>query len=105
MIAPTFLRMYDYTRQAKAYWWVTSLSGFTVLCISVASIASLALAAQTQILLGIVFATLTGLFPARIPGAKLVVYPTGGHFFIGHSEDVRSAVRGFLQTAQILALR
>jgi len=41
---------------------------------------------------------------AHIPGAQLVVYPTGGHFFIGHSEDVRSAVRGFLQTAQIPAL-
>ena len=62
--------MDDYTRQAKAYWWVTSLSGFTVLCLSVASIASLEAAAQMQILLGVVFATLTGLFPARIPGAK-----------------------------------
>ena len=70
MIALTFLRMDDYTRQAKAYWWVTFVSGFVVLCLSVANIALLGSAAQTQILLGVVFATLTGLFPARIPGAK-----------------------------------
>jgi pimeloyl-ACP methyl ester carboxylesterase len=34
---------------------------------------------------------------AHIPGAKLVVYPTGGHLFIGHSADVRSAVAAFLK--------
>jgi len=34
---------------------------------------------------------------ARIPGAKLIVYPTGGHLFIGHTADVRNAVAAFLQ--------
>ena len=34
---------------------------------------------------------------AHIPDAKLVVYPTGGHFFIGHSADVRSAIAAFLE--------
>jgi pimeloyl-ACP methyl ester carboxylesterase len=34
---------------------------------------------------------------AHIPKAKLVVYPTGGHLFIGHSADVRLAVAEFLQ--------
>ena len=70
MIGPTILRMDDYTPQAKAYWWVAALSGFTVLGLSVARIAPLGPAAQMQILLGVVFATLTGLFPARVPGAK-----------------------------------
>jgi diguanylate cyclase (GGDEF)-like protein/PAS domain S-box-containing protein len=71
MSAPTRLRMDDYTRQAKAYWWVTTLSGFTVLGLSVAQIAPLEPNAQFQILLGSVFAALTGLFPVRIPGAKI----------------------------------
>jgi diguanylate cyclase (GGDEF)-like protein/PAS domain S-box-containing protein len=70
MSAPTFLRMDDYTRQAKAYWWVTTLSGFVVLGLSVARIVPLEPSAQLQILLGVVLAAVTGLFPARIPGAK-----------------------------------
>jgi diguanylate cyclase (GGDEF)-like protein/PAS domain S-box-containing protein len=70
MSGPTFLRMDDYTRQAKAYWWVTTLSGFVVLGLSVARIAPLEPNAQFQILLGVVLAALTGLFPVRIPGAK-----------------------------------
>jgi len=70
MSGPTFLRMDDYTRQAKAYWWITALAGFTVLGLSVARIAPLEANAQLQILLGVVFAALTGLFPARVPGAK-----------------------------------
>jgi pimeloyl-ACP methyl ester carboxylesterase len=36
---------------------------------------------------------------AHIPGAKLVVYPSGGHLFVGHSADVRSAVAAFLKQA------
>ena len=34
---------------------------------------------------------------ANIPNAKLVVYPTGGHLFIGHTADLRSAVAVFLE--------
>lgn len=37
---------------------------------------------------------------ARIPGAKLVVYPSGGHLFIGHSADVRRTVAAFLTGVQ-----
>lgn len=33
---------------------------------------------------------------AHIPGARLVVYPTGGHLFIGHLSDVRETVAAFL---------
>jgi pimeloyl-ACP methyl ester carboxylesterase len=36
---------------------------------------------------------------AHIPGAKLVVYPTGGHLLIGHSADVRRTVDEFLEQA------
>ena len=32
----------------------------------------------------------------HIPGAKLVVYPTGGHLLIGHSADVRRTVAEFI---------
>lgn len=31
-----------------------------------------------------------------IPGARLIVYETGGHLLVGHEHDVRSAVRNFL---------
>jgi pimeloyl-ACP methyl ester carboxylesterase len=34
---------------------------------------------------------------AHIPGAKLVVYPTGGHLFVGRSADVRRTIAGFLE--------
>lgn len=33
---------------------------------------------------------------ASIPGAKLVVYDTGGHLLVGHGEDVKKAVSDFL---------
>jgi pimeloyl-ACP methyl ester carboxylesterase len=35
----------------------------------------------------------------HIPGAQLVVYPTGGHLLIGHTADVRSTVAAFLDKA------
>jgi pimeloyl-ACP methyl ester carboxylesterase len=34
---------------------------------------------------------------AHIPRSKLVVYPTGGHLFIGHSADLRLTIAAFLQ--------
>jgi pimeloyl-ACP methyl ester carboxylesterase len=33
---------------------------------------------------------------SRIPGAKLIVYDTGGHLTVGHQEQVRAAIRDFL---------
>ncbi len=34
---------------------------------------------------------------SKIPGAKLVVYGSGGHLLIGHEQEVRTAVRAFLE--------
>jgi len=62
--------MDDYTTQAKAYWWVTALSGFTVLGLAFAEVVPLASHAQLQVLLGVACAALTGLFPVRVPGSK-----------------------------------
>lgn len=35
----------------------------------------------------------------RIPGARLVVYDTGGHLLVGRGEQVRAEVRAFLEAA------
>lgn len=35
----------------------------------------------------------------RIPGARLVVYPEGGHIWLGHDEDVADEIAGFAKTA------
>ncbi|WFP75540.1 alpha/beta hydrolase [Mesorhizobium sp. WSM4906] len=39
---------------------------------------------------------------ARIPGAKLVVYDTGGHLLVGREQEVRKAVRAFLEGAGMI---
>jgi pimeloyl-ACP methyl ester carboxylesterase len=36
---------------------------------------------------------------SRIPGAKLIVYETGGHLLLGHDGEVRDEVRRFLAQA------
>ncbi|TKB15653.1 MAG: alpha/beta hydrolase [Mesorhizobium sp.] len=38
----------------------------------------------------------------RIPGAKLVVYDTGGHLLVGHAQQVRKAVRVFLEGVGVI---
>jgi pimeloyl-ACP methyl ester carboxylesterase len=38
----------------------------------------------------------------KIPGAKLVVYDTGGHLLVGHEQEVRTAVRTFLASAGLI---
>ena len=35
---------------------------------------------------------------ATIPGARLVSFPTGGHVWVGHDEDVFEAIHQFLVT-------
>jgi pimeloyl-ACP methyl ester carboxylesterase len=35
---------------------------------------------------------------SRIPGAKLVTIERGGHLFLGHDTQVRTAVRGFIDS-------
>lgn len=39
---------------------------------------------------------------ARIPHAKLVVYDTGGHFLVGRTQEVRTAIRTFLAGAGLI---
>ncbi|WFP62260.1 alpha/beta hydrolase [Mesorhizobium sp. WSM4904] len=39
---------------------------------------------------------------ARIPDAKLVVYDTGGHLLVGREQEVRKAVRAFLEGAGVI---
>ncbi|MGX5805520.1 alpha/beta fold hydrolase [Bradyrhizobium sp. Arg314] len=39
---------------------------------------------------------------AKIPGAKLVVYDTGGHLLVGREQEVRKAVRTFLAAAGLI---
>jgi 2-hydroxy-6-oxonona-2,4-dienedioate hydrolase len=34
---------------------------------------------------------------SRIPGASLVTIEGGGHVFMGHDEEVREAIRAFVQ--------
>jgi len=34
----------------------------------------------------------------HIPGAQLVAFPTGGHLLIGHAEQARTAIAGFLRS-------
>ena len=38
---------------------------------------------------------------SRIPGAQLIVYDTGGHLLVGRQEEVRDAVRSFLDSAGV----
>ncbi|GLS35321.1 alpha/beta hydrolase [Mesorhizobium tianshanense] len=38
----------------------------------------------------------------KIPGAKLVVYDTGGHLLVGQVQEVRKAVRTFLASAGLI---
>jgi len=65
------LRMDDYTPQAKAYWWATTLVGAAALGLAVTSVGQLDPGAVLQILGGTAIAALTGLFPVRIPGTKI----------------------------------
>ncbi|OHV64513.1 hydrolase [Mesorhizobium sp. LCM 4577] len=37
----------------------------------------------------------------KITGAKLIVYDTGGHLLVGHAQQVREAIRGFLEGAGV----
>ncbi|TIV65480.1 MAG: alpha/beta hydrolase, partial [Mesorhizobium sp.] len=37
-----------------------------------------------------------------IPHAKLVVYDTGGHFLVGRTQEVRTAIRTFLAGAGLI---
>jgi len=64
------LGMADYTPQAKAYWWTTTLVGAAALGLALLDVAQLDGGIVLQILGGTVIAALIGLFPVRIPGTK-----------------------------------
>ena len=42
---------------------------------------------------------------ARIPGARLVTHPRGGHLMLGQQEATKAAVLNFLTSSAELALR
>jgi diguanylate cyclase (GGDEF)-like protein/PAS domain S-box-containing protein len=70
MSEAALLRMHDYTTQAKAYWWATAVLGVVALAFALRGVAALETAAILQVLLGMLFAAIIGLFPVRVPGAK-----------------------------------
>lgn len=37
------------------------------------------------------------LLAERIPGAEITIYPTGGHIWLGHDEDVAGRIAGFVR--------
>jgi hypothetical protein len=68
--AVLLLHMDDYTTPAKVYWWVTALLGLAALWFAATGVAALDQGVIARVLLGVLFAAVTGLFPVRIPGAK-----------------------------------
>jgi diguanylate cyclase (GGDEF)-like protein/PAS domain S-box-containing protein len=62
--------MDDYTPQAKAYWWTTALLGLGMLVLAATDVGTLDRGAIIQVVLGSLFAAMTGWFPVRIPGAR-----------------------------------
>ena len=39
----------------------------------------------------------------KIPGARLVIYDSGGHLLVGHSAEAQAEVRAFLSEAGLTA--
>ncbi|HEV2670718.1 MAG TPA: PAS domain S-box protein [Gemmatimonadales bacterium] len=74
------LGMDDYTPQAKAYWWTTTLVGAAALGLALLDVSHLDGAVMLQVAFGAAIAALTGLFPVRIPGTKTSL--AGAELFI-----------------------
>ena len=74
------LGMDDYTPQAKAYWWTTTLVGAAALVLALLDLSHLDDTAMLQVACGAAIAALTGLFPVRIPGTKTSL--AGAELFI-----------------------
>jgi PAS domain S-box-containing protein len=72
--------MGDYTAQAKAYWWTTSLVGAAALGLALLNVAQFDRATLLQVVGGTAIAALAGLFPVRIPGTKTSL--AGAELFI-----------------------
>ena len=74
------LGMDDYTPQAKAYWWTTTVIGAAALGLALQDLSQLDGAIMLQVACGIAIAALSGLFPVRIPGTKTSL--AGAELFI-----------------------
>jgi PAS domain S-box-containing protein len=79
MKAPV-LGMDDYTPQAKAYWWTTTVIGAAALGLALQDLSQLDGTIMLQVACGIAIAALSGLFPVRIPGTKTSL--AGAELFI-----------------------
>jgi diguanylate cyclase (GGDEF)-like protein/putative nucleotidyltransferase with HDIG domain len=75
-----FIEMSDYNRNARAYWWTTTLVGAAALVCSIAGVRQLSHEGllKLAVLMAVVF--LTGLRPIRIPGTQASITP--GDIFI-----------------------
>jgi hypothetical protein len=62
--------MHDYTPRAKAYWWVTTAMGASILGLSLAQVAGLDQSTLLPVAVGVLLAALAGLFPVGLPGRK-----------------------------------
>jgi diguanylate cyclase (GGDEF)-like protein/PAS domain S-box-containing protein len=74
------LRMEDYNRNAKAYWWITAILGAVALAVALVSVAGLPYPSIAQITLGVVITGTAAAFPLRMPGGKMSI--TGAEIFV-----------------------
>ena len=65
-----FLRMDDYTTAAKVYWWTVIVLGGIVLALAANAVAHLPWGSKAELVLGVLLATITGMYPVRVPGSK-----------------------------------
>jgi diguanylate cyclase (GGDEF)-like protein len=66
----SWLQMDDYTSGAKVYWWTIIVLGGVVLALSANAVAHLHWGGKAELLLGVLLATITGMYPVRVPGSK-----------------------------------
>ena len=64
------LRMEDYNRNAKAYWWITAILGAVALAVALVSVAGLPYPSIAQIALGVVITGTAAASPLRMPGGR-----------------------------------
>ncbi len=72
--------MQDYSPAARRYWWIVAGLGTVSLLYSLFQVAQFPAAVLGQVLVGSAVATVVGLFPVRIPGAKTSI--AGAEIFI-----------------------
>jgi diguanylate cyclase (GGDEF)-like protein/PAS domain S-box-containing protein len=72
--------MNDYSPAARVYWWVIAALGSVALAYSIFRVGQLEWSLLGQVIVGSAIATVVGLFPVRIPGAKTSI--AGAEIFI-----------------------